>query len=144
MDELFTLKPAADRILGTRATIKLDYFGPTPDYAQVRARIVPALMKEFSRHNSMSLQHTLFDLGKAVLDADPEIARMHLSISNLHHLLADLSPFGRNNPNHIFVPIDGPHGAIEATFERWSGSMIAHLGFTPAFTLRSGERCGFR
>jgi len=37
---------------------------------------------------------------------------------NLHHLLADLSPFGQDNPNHIFVPIDEPHGYIETTVER--------------------------
>jgi urate oxidase len=37
---------------------------------------------------------------------------------NLHHLLAELSPFGLDNPNHIFVPIDEPHGTIEATVER--------------------------
>jgi urate oxidase len=37
---------------------------------------------------------------------------------NLHHLLADLTPFSQDNPNHIFVPIDEPHGYIEATIER--------------------------
>ena len=89
-----------------------------PDYAAVRARIVAALLKEFAAHNSMSVQHTLFDMGKAALDAAPEIARITLTMPNLHHLLADLSPFGQDNPNHIFVPIDEPHGYIEATVER--------------------------
>jgi urate oxidase len=37
---------------------------------------------------------------------------------NLHHLPADLSHFGLDNPNHIFIPIDEPHGTIEATIER--------------------------
>jgi urate oxidase len=84
----------------------------------VRARIVAALLKAFAGHNSMSVQHTLFDMGKAALEAAPEIARIHLAMPNLHHLLADLSPFGQDNPNHIFVPIDEPHGSIEATVER--------------------------
>ena len=75
-------------------------------------------MKEFAAHNSMSVQHTLFEMGKAALEAEPEIARIHLSMPNLHHLLADLKSFGQDNPNHIFVPIDEPHGAIEATIER--------------------------
>jgi urate oxidase len=57
-------------------------------------------------------------LGKAALAAAPEIARIALTMPNLHHLLADLSPFGQDNPNHIFVPIDEPHGYIEATIER--------------------------
>jgi urate oxidase len=66
----------------------------------------------------MSVQHTLFDMGKAALAAAPEIERIKLTMPNLHHLLADLSPFGQDNPNHIFVPIDEPHGYIEATIER--------------------------
>jgi urate oxidase len=117
-DKLTTLKPATDRIFGTRATITWDYAAAAPDYAQVRKRIVSTLLKVFAAHNSMSVQHTLYDMGKAALEAAPEIARIHLSLPNLHHLLADLSPFGLDNPNHIFVPIDEPHGTIEATIER--------------------------
>jgi urate oxidase len=117
-DKLTTLKPATDRIFGTRATVKWDYASAAQDFAQVRARVVAALLKEFAGHDSMSVQHTLFDMGKAALEAAPEIARIHLTMPNLHHLLADLSPFGQDNPNHIFVPIDEPHGYIEATIER--------------------------
>jgi urate oxidase len=121
-DKLTTLKPATDRIFGTRATVAWDYAVPTPgtgsDFTGIRARILAALLKEFADHMSMSVQHTLFDMGKAALRAAPEIARIHLTMPNLHHLLADLSPFGQDNPNHIFVPIDEPHGYIEATIER--------------------------
>jgi urate oxidase len=117
-DKLTTLKPATDRIFGTCATVIWDHASAAPDYADVRARIIAALLKEFSAHHSMSVQHTLFDMGKAALDAAPEIARIKLTMPNLHHLLADLSPFGQDNPNHIFVPIDEPHGYIEATIER--------------------------
>jgi len=68
--------------------------------------------------NSMSVQHALFDLGKAALQAAPEIARITLTMPNLHHLLADLSPFGHDNPNQIFLPIDEPRGTIADTIER--------------------------
>lgn len=117
-DKLTTLKPVTDRILGTRATVEWEYASPAPDYARVRERVIAALLKEFAGHNSKSVQHTLFDMGSAALQAVPEIARVHLSMPNLHHLLADLKPFGLDNPNHIFVPIDEPHGTIEATVER--------------------------
>jgi urate oxidase len=117
-DRLTTLKPATDRIFGTSATVTWDYVVASPKYADVRARIVAALLKEFSAHHSKSVQHTLFDMGKAALAAAPEIARVKLTMPNLHHLLADLSPFAQDNPNHIFVPIDEPHGYIEATIER--------------------------
>ena len=118
VDKLTTLKPAKDRILGTSATVTWDYADAAPDFAQARTRIIAALLKTFAAHSSMSVQHTLFDMGKAALDAAPEIARIHLAMPNLHHLLADLSAFGQDNPNHIFVPIDEPHGTIEATIER--------------------------
>jgi urate oxidase len=117
-DKLTTLKPATDRIFGTRATVTWEYTAGSPDHAQVRARVIHALLREFAAHESMSVQHTLFDMGKAALAAAPEIARITLTMPNLHHLLADLSPFGQDNPNHIFVPIDEPHGYIEATIER--------------------------
>lgn len=117
-DKLTTLKPATDRILGTCATVTWDYSSPEQNFADVRLRIIAALLKEFAGHDSQSVQHTLFDMGKTALSAAPEIDRITLTMPNLHHLLADLSPFGLDNPNHIFVPIDEPHGYIEATVER--------------------------
>jgi urate oxidase len=117
-DKLTTLKPATDRIFGTRATATWEYAEGSPVHARVRSRVIAALLKEFAAHQSMSVQHTLFDMGKAALAAAPEIARITLTMPNLHHLLADLTPFGQDNPNHIFVPIDEPHGFIEATIER--------------------------
>ncbi len=118
VDRLTTLEPATDRILGTQATVEWDYAAGTPDYAGTRKRIVAMLVKTFAAHESASVQHTLFAMGNAALDAAPEIARIHLSMPNLHHLLADLRPFGLDNPNHIFVPMDEPHGTVEATIER--------------------------
>jgi urate oxidase len=117
-DKLTTLKPATDRIFGTSATVAWTFTSDSPGYATVRARVVGALLRIFAEHDSMSVQHTLFDMGKAALDAAPEIASIKLTMPNLHYLLADLSPFGQDNPNHIFVPIDEPHGYIEATVER--------------------------
>ncbi len=77
-----------------------------------------ALLKVFADHHSMSVQHTIFEMGKAALDVAPEISRIKLTMPNLHHLLADLTPFEQDNPNHIFVATDEPQGYIEATIER--------------------------
>jgi urate oxidase len=117
-DRLTTLKPATDRIFGTRATVRWEYGSTKSSYANIRTRITATLLRVFAEHDSMSVQHTLFAMGKAALDEAPEITRIHLTMPNLHHLLADLSPFGQDNPNHVFVPIDEPHGYIEATIER--------------------------
>lgn len=117
-DRLTTLKPAKDRILGTCASVRWEYASGVVDYARIRATVLDSLLRVFAEHDSKSVQHTLYDMGKAALAAVPEIARITLTMPNLHHLLADLSPFGQDNPNHIFVPIDEPHGYIEATVER--------------------------
>ncbi|MGB6975650.1 MAG: urate oxidase [Terracidiphilus sp.] len=117
-DRLTTLKPVTDRIMGTSASARWEFSTRNADYATTRARILKTLLQVFSGHESKSVQHTLFEMGTAALDAAPEIARITLSMPNLHHLLADLSRFGQENPNHIFVPIDEPHGTIEATVER--------------------------
>jgi urate oxidase len=98
--------------------VNWEFAAGSPDYEKVRTRIIAAILKEFAAHDSMSVQHTLFDMGKAALAAAPEISRVTLIMPNLHHLLVDLSPFGQDNPNHIFVSIDEPHGYIEATIER--------------------------
>jgi urate oxidase len=117
-DRLTTLKPATDRIFGTSATVVWDYGEPIPPFTEVRKNIIDALLREFALHDSLSVQHTLFDMGKAALAVAPEIECITLTMPNLHHLLADLTPFGQDNPNHIFVPIDEPHGYIEATIQR--------------------------
>ena len=117
-DRLTTLRPATDRIFGTSATVAWVYAAQTPDFTTVRKRILETLLKTFAAHDSMSVQHTLFDMAKAALDVAPEIASIKLTMPNLHHLLADLSPFGQDNPNHIFVPVDEPYGYVEATIER--------------------------
>jgi urate oxidase len=47
-----------------------------------------------------------------------EIDEIEMTMPNKHCLLVDLSRFGQDNPNEIFVPTDEPHGYIEATRAR--------------------------
>jgi urate oxidase len=117
-DKLTTLPESTDRIFGTRATVAWEYLETPPDYAATRATALATLLKVFADHDSLSVQHTLYDIGKALLDAIPQMARIKLTMPNLHCLLVDLSRFGQDNPNQIFVPIDEPHGYIEAVIER--------------------------
>jgi urate oxidase len=43
---------------------------------------------------------------------------IQLTMPNIHCVAVDLSRFGQDNPNEIFVPIDEPHGSIEARLRR--------------------------
>jgi urate oxidase len=117
-DKLTTLPESTDRIFGTRATVTWDFIDAPQNYAATRARALATLLKVFADHDSLSVQHTLYDIGEAILAAVPEIARVKLTMPNLHCNLADLSRFGQDNPNQIFIPIDEPHGYIEAVIER--------------------------
>jgi urate oxidase len=117
-DKLTTLPESTDRIFGTRATVTWDYVDAPRNYAATRRTAVATLLKVFADHDSLSVQHTLYDVGEAMLAAVPEMARVKLTMPNLHCNLVDLSRFGQNNPNQIFVPSDEPHGYIEAVIER--------------------------
>lgn len=117
-DQLTTLGETQDRLLGSAMTADWTHTGPSVDFDTVRARIREALLATFARHDSKSVQHTLYAMGAAALQAAPEISAIRLSMPNKHSNLVDLSPFGQDNPNHIFVPTDEPHGSIQATLRR--------------------------
>jgi urate oxidase len=121
-DELTTLKETDDRLFGTVVQATWAYASPTAatDYPALRATIRETMLKIFAHHQSKSVQQTLYAMGEAALHAVPEIARIDLVLPNKHCLLVDLSRFGQDNPNQIFVPTDEPHGTIEASLRRKS------------------------
>jgi urate oxidase len=117
-DKLTTLKETQDRLLGTLMTANWTHTNASADFDDVRARVREALLATFADHDSKSVQQTLYAMGKAALVAAREISEIHLSMPNKHCNLVDLSSFGQDNPNLIFVPIDEPHGDIQATVRR--------------------------
>jgi urate oxidase len=117
-DRLTTLPEATDRLFGTAVRAQWAYRSPAVPFAELRARIRAILLDVFSEHYSKSVQHTLYAMGEAALEKVPEIEDIELTMPNKHCLLVDLSRFGQDNPNEIFVPIDEPHGTIEARLRR--------------------------
>jgi urate oxidase len=113
-DAYTTLPETDDRILATIVTASWDYAGPPADWHAVRETLLGA----FGDHYSPSVQFTLHHLGEALLAAHPEIARVHLSLPNRHHLLFDLGRFGEENDHEIFEATTEPYGLIEGTVER--------------------------
>jgi urate oxidase len=117
-DRLTTLKETHDRLLGTLATADWKYIPLAPNFSTARSRATDALLETFALHDSMSVQQTLYAMGKAALDAEPAIIEVLLKMPNKHCNLVDLSAFGQDNPSQIFVPTDEPHGSIEACVRR--------------------------
>jgi urate oxidase len=117
-DPLTTLPEATDRLLGTAAQVRWSYASADLPFASLRTEIRNTLVGVFADHVSKSVQHTLYAMGQAVLARVPEVEDIKLTLPNIHCLLVDLSRFGQDNPNEIFVPIDEPHGSIEARLRR--------------------------
>jgi urate oxidase len=117
-DSLTTLPEATDRLFATSVRARWTYSSPNLSFPALRSKIRQLLLTVFAEHTSKSVQHTLYAMGENVLENVPEIDDIELTMPNKHYLLADLSRFGQDNPNEIFVPIDEPHGTIEARLRR--------------------------
>jgi urate oxidase len=117
-DELTTLKETSDRLFCTAVSAEWRYSGPVGDYDATRKALREAMLKVFAGHKSKSVQETLYEMGKAALERVAEADRIDLTMPNKHCLLVDLSRFGEENPNEIFVPTDEPAGHIEARVRR--------------------------
>jgi urate oxidase len=116
-DELTTLPDTHERILATSVTAVWKYRTGMSDFA-VRDSVRAALVETFARHESESVQHTLYAMGETALEKCRDLVEITLTLPNRHHLLVDLSPFGLDNPNEVFVATDQPFGVIEATVRR--------------------------
>jgi urate oxidase len=112
-----TLPETEERILATSVTAVWTYRQGATDFA-ARERVRAALVETFAAHQSRSVQHTLYAMAEAALAACADVVEITLTLPNRHHLLVDLTPFGLENPNEVFVATDQPFGLIEATIRR--------------------------
>jgi urate oxidase len=117
-DRFTTLRETEDRILATAVTAWWVYGGTEVSYGPVREAVRRTLLETFAEHESASVQHTLHAMGEAVLEQHAEVDEIRLTLPNKHHLPVDLSPFGLENRNEIFVATEEPYGLIEATLRR--------------------------
>ncbi len=117
-DEYTTPEDTDGCMFETLLTANWTYQSDTNDFAGVRAAVLQQLQTTFAEHDSLSEQHTLYAMGQAVLDSQPEIRRIELNMPNKHNLLFNFEPFGMENHNEIFIVTDEPFGAIQGTLER--------------------------
>jgi urate oxidase len=117
-DSLTTLPETRDRLFGTAVQASWTYASANASFDALRTTIRNVLLSAFAEHQSESVQHTLYAMAQNVLEQVPEVRDIQLTMPNKHCLLVDLSRFGQDNPNEIFVPTDEPHGFIEARVTR--------------------------
>lgn len=117
-DRFTTLAETTDRILATSVTTRWRYNTTDLDFNAVYESVRTLMLEAFATTHSLALQQTLFAMGRAVLEAHPEIDEVKFSMPNKHNFLVDLEPFGLDNPNEVFFAADRPYGLIEATVLR--------------------------
>ncbi len=121
-DRYTTLAETTDRILATSLTARWRYAsrastsgsGWDEAFGQVRQ----ILLERFAGVHSLALQQTLYAMGAAVLAARDDVVEVRLSAPNKHHFLADLAPFGLENPGEVFFAADRPYGLIQCAVRR--------------------------
>jgi urate oxidase len=120
VDEYTTLQPTDDRVMATSLVAGWRLTDPADDvdwdgmYAGVHA----AMVRQFAQLDSYALQQTLWYMGRAALEAYPEIAEIRLSAPNKHHFVYDLARFGIENDNEVLNADDRPYGLIQASAVR--------------------------
>jgi urate oxidase len=117
-DQYTTLPETKDRIFQTALLATWRYNTRSLDFNAQWEKIRATILDTFATHDSRSVQHTLHAIGQQVLARYAEVSEIQLTMPNKHALLVDLSPFGLDNPNEIFLPTDEPSGYIEAKLVR--------------------------
>jgi urate oxidase len=117
-DSLTTLKETNDRLFGTAVGAEWHYTSEDLSFDLVRAKLRETTLRTFANHDSKSVQQTLYAMAQSALEGVPQIDEIEITMPNKHCLLVDLSRFGQDNPNEIFVPTDEPHGYIQARVRR--------------------------
>jgi urate oxidase len=118
-DRYTTLKETSDRLLATAVQATWRYTRPSVAFGTLWREVRRLLLETFANHDSRSVQHTLHAMGEAVLET-LDVEEIHLSMPNKHHIPVDLTPFGLESRNEIFVATGEPYGLIEGTLRRTS------------------------
>jgi urate oxidase len=117
-DRFTTLKDTNDRILATSVKAFWRYSSPDVNFNASMERCRKTMIDVFVAHESKAVQETIYAMGDAVLQSQPEIAEIRLTLPNKHYIPVNLEPLGLENRNEIFLPTDEPHGLIEACLTR--------------------------
>lgn len=119
MKDCYTSLPeASDRIFCTSVKADWRYKNAESATGEAWRGIRQTIIDTFAEHDSLSVQHTLYAMGEAVLEKFDDVEEINFSLPNIHCLPVDFTRFGLENDNRIFMPTDEPHGLIEARLSR--------------------------
>ena len=117
-DKYTVLPETDDRIMSTDVATRWRYNTTDVDFDAVYEDVKRIILTKFTDHYSKALQETLYLMGKAVIEAHPEIDEIKFSCPNKHHFVYDLGFCGLENDKETHWAADRPYGLIEATIQR--------------------------
>ncbi len=113
-DPYTTLAPTDNRVLATAVTACWRHRDTGSGWDESYSAVRDALLEAFATTHSLSLQQTLYAMGRRALRQRPEICEVRMSMPNKHHFLVDLEPFGMDNDNEVYFAADRPTGSSRA------------------------------
>jgi len=116
-DRYTTLAETSDRLLASSVRASWTYSRLDIPFNERWSEVRHRLLEVFVDHDSRSVQQTLYAMGAAALET-PDVGEIHLAMPNIHHIPVDLTRFGLENRNEVFVATLEPYGLIEATLRR--------------------------
>jgi urate oxidase len=117
-DSFTTIAQTNDRMCATAMVASWKWSAKPSSYPATNAKILATLLEVFGTTYSASVQDSLYRMGEAALAAVPEISEISMACPNMHFILMNLTAFGLDNNNDVFLPTDEPHGQIECTVGR--------------------------
>ncbi|CAN5484321.1 urate oxidase [soil metagenome] len=117
-DKYTFLPETADRIFCTSVKANWRYLNCEAATEELWNGVRSTILETFATHDSLSVQHTLYAMGEAVLAKHPDVTEIAFSLPNIHCLPVDVTRFGEKEQHAIFLPTEEPHGLIEARISR--------------------------
>ena len=118
-DEFTTLPETHDRLLATALTATWTYGDTEVEFGAVfRAVRVGAARRVRAATTACRCSTRSTRWAKSCSTTIDIVDSITLEMPNRHHLPIDLTRFGMENRNEIFVATEEPHGLIKATLSR--------------------------
>lgn len=123
-DRYTTLPETNDRIMSTIVDCEYDFgdlslsdFTCT-DFDTAYNQMLDIFMQRFANDFSASVQATIWDVCRQILDTNKAVQRVKMTLPNKHVFAVDMNRFGLKNEGKsatVFAPFDKPNGLISAT-----------------------------
>lgn len=117
-DRYTTAKETDERLISSVLDARWRYGWTEIPFGVHWRQVREVVLTTFAEHDGPTVQHTLHAMAQAVLEQCPPVAEIHFRLLGNNYPLANLSPFGLDNDNEVYVACDEPFDVIEVTVRR--------------------------